>query len=590
MSREVKIGTAVAGSFLSLVGIVVGTKMYKGDVPKPPEGIAAVVDQVAKDLDGLKPALQQPVAPATLPATFLSEGPLPGQSSGFPAPPPPGSFTPPSFPSAPAVEIDLPKVPDVTKPLVDVSNDLNNKIREQEQAARAAIEKTKNDLINSSNNLIDGTNKKIEGFANDLNDRTKKALNDLPAFPDPAKLTLPPVTLVDNTIVGGGSAKPNPKNDTPAPPSFTGNPTPPAGEIPPVVFGGGSQPPPPPGVTVAPPKNPAPSPFGAETPRPPIDTPMPPVGFPPTPGPGSAPQPPSDFAPTVPPVSNPFGSTPPTPAPPITSPGFDNPPPPASVQPKPATQPQPPITQPAPPPPQPPFGGNPFGTNPGANPVGTPPAPPTPNNSPVPTLPGPPNDSFPPQPAPPMNVAPLVAPAVPTNVPLVKTESPQRYICQGNESFASISARQYGNESFARALEEYNRDLPNAVDSVRAQPARLAPGTPVWLPSQNYLLDRYGRFVSATSSLPPVTPPAPVRPLTQDIGISPPAPLGARPPAVDNAGVTSYRVPAAGMYLSQVAERQLGNPLRWVDIYRLNPGLQPEQPLREGMEIRVPTK
>ena len=56
-------------------------------------------------------------------------------------------------------------------------------------------------------------------------------------------------------------------------------------------------------------------------------------------------------------------------------------------------------------------------------------------------------------------------------------------------------------------------------------------------------------------------------------------------------GVTMYTVEADGMYLSQIAERRLGSALRWIDIYRLNPNLQPEQPLNylPGQHISVQT-
>lgn len=586
MTREIKIGTAVAGSFLSLVGVVVGTKMYNGDVPKPIEGIAAVSD-LKKELDPAKPAAPT-AAPGILPAAFSSETPLPPPSASFPSAPPPASLTPPPFP--PAAEFDLPKIPDPTKPLIDTASDLSksiqDKIREQEQAARNVIEKSKNDLVNSGNNLINGANKKIEGFANDLNDKGNKLINDLPPVPSPGSFNLPPVVVADGTIVGGGT-KPAPKNELPQPPNFTGNP-PAVPEIPPTIVGG-SQPPPPlsnPGVTTIKPKDPAPTPFGSETPKPPTGTtPLPPVGFPSGP---TTPPPPSDIP--LPPVTTPFGSSTTPPAPPKTPPA----PPLGNGNDAPIVAPR----NPEPTPPPPPVG-NPFGTG---NPQ--PPTVPVSPVTPVPTIPGPRTDvppvpgvTFPqppitqPTPPPPPTsggFTPLVPPTAPVQ-PVVKTDNPQRYICQGNENYSLIAARTYGNENFARALEEYNRDLPNATDNVRAQPARLQPGTIVWLPAQIYLMDRYGRYIASASAVPPVA--SPPRPFGNEVGLNPPSPAGNKAPApTDNAGVVSYRVPAAGMYLSQVAERQLGSPLRWIDIYRLNPGLQPEQPLREGSEIRVPAK
>ena len=80
--------------------------------------------------------------------------------------------------------------------------------------------------------------------------------------------------------------------------------------------------------------------------------------------------------------------------------------------------------------------------------------------------------------------------------------------------------------------------------------------------------------------MPSATPKAAPLDPTLDVAVPTPFPETTKP----------YRVPTAGLYLSQVAERQLGSALRWIDIYRLNPGLQPEQPLREGMDIRIPMK
>ena len=83
------------------------------------------------------------------------------------------------------------------------------------------------------------------------------------------------------------------------------------------------------------------------------------------------------------------------------------------------------------------------------------------------------------------------------------------------------------------------------------------------------------------------------RPIGPEIGIGTPVPgnkLPATPTSNAAVGVRTYRVMDDNVYLSKIAEQQLGNPLRWIDIYRLNPELQPEQPLRKGMELRVPAK
>jgi hypothetical protein len=77
-----------------------------------------------------------------------------------------------------------------------------------------------------------------------------------------------------------------------------------------------------------------------------------------------------------------------------------------------------------------------------------------------------------------------------------------------------------------------------------------------------------------------VTSPTSPRPITTPTAPTTPAP----------AGVTTYRIPAGGMLIAQVAQTQLGSPLRWIDIYRLNSNLDPSRPIPEGTEIRLPPR
>ena len=78
MTREVKIGMAVAGSFLSLVGIVVGTKLYNSDIPQPINGIVADASDVKGPEPIKKPATEG--EPNVLQAHALNAKPLPGQT------------------------------------------------------------------------------------------------------------------------------------------------------------------------------------------------------------------------------------------------------------------------------------------------------------------------------------------------------------------------------------------------------------------------------------------------------------------------------------------------------------------------------
>ncbi len=573
MTREIKIGMAVAGSFLSLVGAVVGTKMYKGEVPQQLEGLIANVGDAKKGTDDPS-AVKPPSPPRVFPAGFTTT-PLPNDSSGFPIVPPPLNEGPPTIPPAPPSfdGFNPPKRPDAPPAIADAANDITKalelqKKREQERLQNL-IDLNKKELANAGGTIIDGVNKNVGQFKDEIQKQTTNAFDNLPQLPpgDPNKFTIPPVNVADNTIVGGGKKPNDPLPKQPAPP---------LGEAPKTIVGG-APPTAPPNFSPFNPKDTAPPPatFGNDPTKPSL----PPV--PSLPPGAELPPIPKDLFPPGGGNSPPSGSIPGTQLPPIhVKPPIETPPT-TIVAPRPNVD---PLTPPLPPP-VPPLG-NSFGPN-GSVAPSTPPQPPFGQGPFVPATPTTPPPFVDPS-APPPNAgfAPLVQPT-----PVVKTDNSKRYVCQGNENYALISFREYGNENFARALEEYNRDLPSASDGVRAQPARLQQGTVVMVPSQNYLVthERYARFVSGGSNLPPAATP---RPFGNDIGIGQPTPGNnvSRPAATADAGTALYRVPAAGMYLSQVAERQLGSALRWIDIYRLNPGLQPEQPLREGLEIRVPVK
>jgi hypothetical protein len=110
-------------------------------------------------------------------------------------------------------------------------------------------------------------------------------------------------------------------------------------------------------------------------------------------------------------------------------------------------------------------------------------------------------------------------------------------------------------------------------------------------------MDRYGAYLGATATIPAsptanVAPPGP-RTLGSEVAIRPPvtqAPPPSTPTNAPPAGTATYRVPAGGLLVSQVAQQQLGDALRWIDIYRLNPSIDPAQPLREGTELRIPAR
>ena len=221
------------------------------------------------------------------------------------------------------------------------------------------------------------------------------------------------------------------------------------------------------------------------------------------------------------------------------------------------------------------------------------------------------------------------SPTAPTSPVVVGDE--KRYVVRPADSYASVSRTVYGDERYAAALEAYNRNRLGAN-----APATLQPGAEIVIPTAASLQNsRFGVLIAATA--PPIvtSPPPPAAPTYPPIATSPaalaqtqpvppappfpppppavvspsppppPPPLASRdpvtigpvtspnaPPATTPvpAGVTTYRIPAGGLLIAQVAQQQLGSPLRWIDIYRLNSNLDPSRPIPEGTEIRLPPR
>jgi hypothetical protein len=586
MTREVKIGTAVAGSFLSLVGIVVGTKMYQGEIPTPPnpDQIADVgkTNDPPKSKDAKKEPPLLPVSAKEnandLKPSFegLPRSTTPSDN-GLPPLPPPfqpiNSFTP--LPS-PSPGNNLPPIPN-SDPLA-AFNDPNNPINKALEDGKKELERNQRQfeqnnkgVANTGISAFEDARKNLERKSNDF----QKGFNDpknFPGFPEPNK-NEPPFEIAQGPIISSGGKKSNPASESPALPA------------------------------PKPINNPLAVP---ENPKPIVDSGKTLPNFPDF-KPGKEANPPPKFEELPPPTFNP--SPAPNPGVPNKGPASKESPPaiPAAPYPTaPLPQPNPgiqtqniPIVTPKSIDPMPFNSAAPGNTN--SPPVQFGPLPGPPNNTAPPPIP--PNNPFgpaSPNPAPGFVPAPIPGPppfdparsnpqAQPT-APIVKMDNPERYICEANEAYALISRRKYGTDSLALALEEYNRRLPGAADNVRAQPARLTPGTTVWLPSQNVLLEI--ARAAPESNLPPITSVGNPRPVGNDLSVSPPVPGNALPPRPTgaDAGVVNYTVPMDGLLLAQIAERQLGSALRWIEIYRLNNTLQPEQPLRAGTVLRVPAK
>jgi nucleoid-associated protein YgaU len=155
----------------------------------------------------------------------------------------------------------------------------------------------------------------------------------------------------------------------------------------------------------------------------------------------------------------------------------------------------------------------------------------------------------------------------------------QSFVARPGDSFASLSKAAYESEAYGNALlafnRDYNRDFhPNAT--------ALQPGQKVMLPSRQFLQDRYSAALANN------------RPgMTQNGGITINAPVPVIPksnvPVPPTSDVTkSYRVPGAGQPIYELAIQTLGDGGRWTEIYRLNPNLDPLQPIPGGTVVRLP--
>jgi LysM domain len=567
MTRETKIGMIVAGSFLSLVGVVVGTKLYKRDQPvnEAPQTAASTMEPGKAPLapGGATPNESTPPGKIAL-AQLTTPGALP------PLMPPPGSPSSDLTLPPPTGPIGLP-------PGVDPVAAELLAAKEREKHRHDGVADLPIPTVGNPPSVPAPT---IDTGRNGVADLGKPPVSGIAALPpiDRNGFPVPPLTR---------------QPDLTAPPAVMvaqGKPTPPPGgiDLPPVAGPPSASPAgppsapssPPPPISSVPPAPPAP-PIGSPPPVAPPPTNTAPIGPPPAPISG-------------PPIVTPPHSGPDAIVPPPSSPNNIAPPPPAPI-----------ARDPVPSPP-------PFNSGP--------PTPPPPASI----------TGVPPPPAPIANVPPLAPPTPPA----VVVGDEQRYVVKPTDSYGSISRNAYGDDRYAAALQEYNRSRLGA-----SAPATLQPGTEIVIPTAASLQNsRFGVLIAAMPTPPPPAPPAPppppppatspaalapvatvptvppappfpspsppfVAPSPANVAPSPPpyrdpvtigpvtspAAQPATPTAPQPAGAT-YRIPAGGKLIAQVAQEQLGSPLRWIDIYRLNSNLDPSRPIPEGTEIRLPPR
>jgi nucleoid-associated protein YgaU len=140
----------------------------------------------------------------------------------------------------------------------------------------------------------------------------------------------------------------------------------------------------------------------------------------------------------------------------------------------------------------------------------------------------------------------------------------------GNETYPSISRRYYEDDSYAAALQQYNRDNPAGSGYIRIPPIEV-------------LMKRYPNAAPKGGTRSPSTGVAPASlnvPAERDAGDQ----LGTSP--VRDYPV--YTVADSGETLRDIAQKTLGNAEYWRTIYELNISVNPNEKLAGGTRLRLP--
>jgi hypothetical protein len=228
--------------------------------------------------------------------------------------------------------------------------------------------------------------------------------------------------------------------------------------------------------------------------------------------------------------------------------------------------------------------------------------------APAPTPPAPPNqvpaNQVPASQLPPSQVPPIGGTTQVTSPPIpVKSQAPvargfdvESTVAQASDqSFADISRRIYQNDQYAQALILFNRDHPFASATMKQDPPQLSAGMRVYFPPVDVLKSKYPEaFESApVQAKRPSSPPVQfgtTTPLTSSPGrpnLAEAAPPGTKSAFGPGPGNT-YRVRDGGERLYEIARGVLGDGNRWPQIYRLNPDVQPAYPIPAGTVLKLP--
>jgi len=526
MTRETKVGLAVAASFLCLVGIVVYSRLHKGETPSGPvaQAVTPAKDTVkdtakseppkGKDEAKNKPETK-PKGPDVLPLVHQNPGPppltvTPDDNGGVaPLPPLPSPVVEAPKPPSGALDLGTPNLPPLVGPgasLVDAGPKKDDK----------------EDLIKKQ--LVQAKEKENQfGSPAPPPPGTPAAVDVSP---------LPPVGLDPAPPLPKPVAKPDAKDPLAGPAPAKKD------DRPPVLDLGSQFPapvaPPPPGAKE--------NPFAVK-PAPKDPDPLPPAVAPPAP-------PKVDIG-----KSSDPGPLPVAPAPPKPKPSVDAPPPPGPLPV--ATKPNPPM--------------------------------PTPSAtaSPLPPLGAPGSSVTPPIAFNPTAMSSGSPKVQSYDVKTYKVQSGETSFDQISQRVYGTpvlgkALLQFNREypvADAGLRQEPPRVFPGL--SIYYPPAeflqtRFAQGGPTPSP--------------AVTPIPVKAPiamgtPAPLPANTPNFGTS--TPIKAPAPGTTDA-TKRYQVRGQGEMILEIARNTLNDTRRWTEIYRLNPSIRPEYPIPGGTEIRLP--
>lgn len=188
-----------------------------------------------------------------------------------------------------------------------------------------------------------------------------------------------------------------------------------------------------------------------------------------------------------------------------------------------------------------------------------------------------------------------------SSVAKVESFDEEIYRWKPADTFANVSQQFYHHPKYEKALLLFNRNHPMAAEGVKADPPVLQANQVVFIPPAHILEKRYAAVIPDLTPLPPPNaavppgkPPMPVTPVNSLANMSingvPPAAVPVQPAgAVDAPRPYQVQSPAGEM-MYRIAEQQLGNGNRWMEIRDLNPTWRPELPIPAGATLRLPAR